>query len=168
MLTKLSFRLQFFVVAALVAVAAAAPSTPYSPRPAYHPAPAYTPVPAYHQPSYKEPAQPYQFDYAVNDHYSGAVFSQNENSDANNVNGYYSVNLPDGRVQTVKYVADQQGYGGYNAEVTYEGEARYDEYKPSYKPAPYKPASYAAPAYQPAYKPVYKPTYKPTYKPAYN
>ena len=143
-------------------MAVAAASTPYSPRPAYHPAPAYGHAPSYHQPSYKEPAQPYQFDYAVNDHYSGAVFSQNENNDSKNVNGYYSVNLPDGRVQTVKYVADQQGYGGYNAEVTYQGEARYDEYKPTYKPV-YKPAPY-----KPTYKPVYKPTYRPAYKPSYN
>ena len=143
-------------------MAVAAASTPYSPRPAYHPAPSYGPAPSYHQPSYKEPQhydEPYQFDYAVNDHYSGAVFSQNENSDAKNVNGYYSVNLPDGRVQTVKYVADHEGYGGFNAEVTYEGEARYDEHKPSYKPA-----GYAAPAYKPAYKPVYSaPAYKPKY-----
>ena len=145
-----------------MAVAAAAPSSPYSPRPSYQPAPAYAPAPTYHQPSYKEPAQPYQFDYAVNDHYSGAVFSQNENNDATTANGYYSVNLPDGRVQTVKYVADQQGYGGYNAEVTYEGEARYEEHQPSYKPA-----GYAAPSYKPTHKPTYKPTYKPAYKPAY-
>ena len=145
-----------------MAVAAAAPSTPYNARPTYHSAPSYQ------QPSYKEPAQPYQFDYAVSDHYSGAVFAQNENNDGNNANGYYTVNLPDGRVQKVTYVADQQGYGGYEAEVTYEGEARYDEYKPSYKPAAYKPAGYGAPAYKPTYRPAYKPTYKPTYEPAYN
>jgi len=125
--------MKLFLLAALVAVAAAAPSDPYAPRPRYG-----------HQ---EHEHRPYQYDYAVNDHYSGAVFSQNENSDANNVNGYYSVNMPDGRVQHVKYVADHDGYGGYNAEVTYEGEARYDEYKPSYKQPAYKPT----PSYQPRY-----------------
>ncbi|XP_037076401.1 uncharacterized protein LOC119097476 [Pollicipes pollicipes] len=60
----------------------------------YAPQPAYSHGPSNHQSSYKEPDHydtPYQFDYAVNDHYSGAVFSQNENSDAKKVNGYYSV-----------------------------------------------------------------------------
>jgi len=127
-------------------VAVAAASTPYSPRPAYHPAPSYGPAPSYHQPSYKEPQhydEPYQFDYAVNDHYSGAVFSQNENSDAKNVNGYYSVNLPDGRTQLVKYIVD--GYSGYNAEVSYEGYANH----------PQVPKGYAQPTYGGhAYRPV--------------
>ena len=52
--------------------------------------------------------------------------------------------LPDGRVQTVRYTADH--YGGYVAEVTYEGTAVYPEER-VYKPAPvvYKPAP--VPAY---------------------
>ena len=36
--------------------------------------------------------------------------------------GSYSVALPDGRLQTVKYTADP--YGGYVAEVSYEGQVR--------------------------------------------
>ncbi|XP_037076406.1 uncharacterized protein LOC119097482 [Pollicipes pollicipes] len=36
----------------------------------------------------------------------------------------------------VKYVADRDGHGGYNAEVTYSGEPHYEEHKPSYHPAP--------------------------------
>ena len=47
--------------------------------------------------------------------------------------------LPDGRVQTVRYTADH--YGGYVAEVSYEGTAVY----------PDAPAPYHAPA------PVYRP-----------
>ncbi|XP_037076399.1 cuticle protein 19-like [Pollicipes pollicipes] len=143
--------MKVLVAAALLAVAAAAPSNSYAPKQAY------SHGPSYHQPSYKEPDHydtPYQFDYAVHDHYSGAVFSQNENSDTKNVNGYYSVNLPDGRTQHVKYFADHDGYGGYNAEVTYSGEPHYEEHKPSYHPAPaYKPARSYAPA------PVYKTKY---------
>ncbi|XP_037068915.1 extensin-like [Pollicipes pollicipes] len=138
---------------------------PYKPAPApYRPAPSYKPAPYHPEPQYKEEAKPYAFDYAVNDHYSGANFAANENSDGKQTSGYYKVALPDGRVQTVNYVADH--YGGYNAEVTYEGEAQYPEYKPapaSYKPAPasYKPAP--AP-YKPAPAP-YKPAPAP-YKPA--
>merc|ERR1711981_1517818 len=54
--------------------------------------------------------------------------------------GEYRVNLPDGRVQIVTYSA---GPDGYVADVKYEGEATY----PEYKPAPYKP--HPAPAYKP-------------------
>ena len=53
--------------------------------------------------------------------------------------GTYKVNLPDGRVQTVTYTADD--YGGFVADVKYEGEAVYppepaEGYGNSYKPAP--------------------------------
>merc|ERR1711881_632181 len=54
------------------------------------------------------------------------------------------VALPGGRVQTVTYTVD--GYGGYSAQVSYDGQAAF----PEYKPAPYKPA----PAYVPAPAPA--------------
>lgn len=150
------FCLQFFAVAALVAVAAAAPSNNYGAhQTTYQPTQSYGSGPStYQQSTYKQPAEPYQFDYAVDDHYSGAVFSQNESNDGNYANGYYSVNLPDGRIQTVKYTADQNGYGGYRAEVTYKGQARYDAYKPSYKPN-----GYGTQSHQSTYQTVDKPTY---------
>ena len=44
-----------------------------------------------------------------------------------------AVNLPDGRVQTVTYTADH--YGGFVADVKYEGESQYPPEK-EYKPAP--------------------------------
>merc|ERR1712203_46103 len=86
-------------------------------------------------PPVKEAAQPYQYQYGVQDDYSGANFAASENSDAKVVTGSYTVHLPDGRIQTVKYTADH--YNGYVADVTYEGTAVYPEVKP-YKPAPAK------------------------------
>ena len=50
-----------------------------------------------------------------------------------------AVNLPDGRVQTVTYYTANH-YGGFVADVKYEGEAQYPPEK-EYKPAPmYVPA----------------------------
>ncbi|XP_045602762.2 cuticle protein 8 [Procambarus clarkii] len=93
---------------------------------------------------------PYNFAYGVKDEYKGTDFSQNEESDGKVVKGSYTVQLPDGRKQTVTYVADD--YGGYRAEVSYYGEAQYPkEYGPpiTFKPAVYKPQpTYQQPGYQ--------------------
>lgn len=45
---------------------------------------------------------PYNYAYAVNDHYAGTDFGHNEDSDGNIVKGSYTVQLPDGRKQTVR------------------------------------------------------------------
>ncbi|XP_037078399.1 uncharacterized protein LOC119099365 [Pollicipes pollicipes] len=67
---------------------------------------------------------PYQFSYSIDD--EDTVFSQSEEGDdEGDVTGEYSVNLPDGRVQTVRYFGDNED--GYTAEVSYEGEAQYPE-----------------------------------------
>ncbi|CAB4063346.1 unnamed protein product [Lepeophtheirus salmonis] len=144
------------------------PSYKPAPQPSYKPAPqpSYKPAP---QPSYKpapydESPKPYSFQYGVNDDYSGAKFSAQEDSDAKVISGSYQVALPDGRIQTVTYTVD--GYSGYVADVQYEGTPTYPKYEPkpvSYKPAPapYKPAP---PQYKPAPAP-YKPA-PPQYKPA--
>merc|ERR1711976_822876 len=102
--------------------------------PAYHaPAPAYHAAPAYHE-EYPDEVSPYTFTYAVADDYSKSNFNAEEQSDgASNVAGSYSVALPDGRIQHVKYSSN--GYDGYVADVTYEGTAVYPEEKP-YKAAP--------------------------------
>ena len=106
---------------------------------AVHAAPAYhAPAPAYKAEEYPDEVSPYTFTYAVADDYSKANFNAEEQSDgASNVAGSYSVALPDGRIQHVKYSSN--GYDGYVADVTYEGTAVYPEAKP-YAPAP-------APAY---------------------
>merc|ERR1712001_88206 len=98
--------------------------------------------------------------YGVNDDYSGSVFSADESRDGGATQGSYSVELPDGRTQTVTYSVPDT-HTGYLAEVTYQGEAAYPE-EPVYKAAPvYKPAP--APVYKAA--PVYKPAPAPVYKP---
>merc|ERR1719163_324708 len=85
----------------------------------------------------------------VNDEaYHGPVFSHTEDRNNYDTKGEYRVNLPDGRVQIVTYSA---GPDGYVADVKYEGEAAY----PEYKPAPYK--AHPAQAYKPAPAPAYKP-----------
>merc|ERR550517_1493362 len=127
------------------------PSSHHAPVVAHHrkspvvvAAPAYAPAPAYKAEAYPDEVSPYTFTYAVADDYSKANFNAEETSDvASNVQGGYSVALPDGRIQHVKYSSN--GYDGYVADVTYEGTAVYPEEKP-YKPTPaYAPAP--APAY---------------------
>lgn len=50
---------------------------------------------------YTQEAKPYEFAYGVQDPYQGLDFGQSEASDGNAVEGTYSVQLPDGRKQTV-------------------------------------------------------------------
>merc|ERR1711976_987380 len=110
--------------------------------PVVHAAPAYhAPAPAYGKAEvYADEVSPYTYTYAVSDDYSKANFQAEETSDgASNVQGSYSVALPDGRIQHVGYTSD--GYNGYVADVTYEGTAQYPEYVPT------APAYKAAPAY---------------------
>eukprot|EP00095_Tigriopus_kingsejongensis_P003520 maker-scaffold522_size146686-snap-gene-0.15 protein:Tk03520 transcript:maker-scaffold522_size146686-snap-gene-0.15-mRNA-1 annotation:"hypothetical protein DAPPUDRAFT_311515" len=78
------------------------------------------------------PAQ-YNFDWNVKDDYSGNNYGQQEQRNGDQTSGSYYVNLPDGRLQRVTYSVD--AYGGYKAEVTYEGEAQYPEAKPYQQPA---------------------------------
>ncbi|TRY79846.1 hypothetical protein TCAL_08832 [Tigriopus californicus] len=137
----------FIATLGLVALAVADNAPRYEPR--YQPSykPSYEP--SYKQPSYKEEPASYQYNYEVKDEYAGLNFDANEAREGYNTNGGYNVLLPDGRTQKVTYTVD--GYGGYVADVQYEGELKYESYKPKYEPK-----------YQP-----YKPTYKPAYKPAY-
>merc|ERR1712156_763000 len=108
--------------------------------PAYH-APAVKVAAAYKEPAYPDEVSPYTFTYAVADDYSNAAFNADETSDgAGTVSGSYSVALPDGRTQHVKYHSNE--YDGYVAEVTYEGTAVYPD-----TPAYAAPVVKAAPAY---------------------
>ena len=81
---------------------------PYAPAPPpYAPAPApYAPAPKPYAPApYLEPARPFNYEYGVNDAYSGASFSKSENQDDYGVvSGEYRVALPDGRTQVINNV----------------------------------------------------------------
>lgn len=77
--------------------------------------------------------RPYAFEYGVKDYLSGTDFSRVEESSGQVTRGSYKVALPDGRVQIVNYVADDNGY---KASVTYEGDPVY----PS--PSEYRDALY--------------------------
>jgi len=79
-----------------------------------------------------ESPKPYEYQYGVSDDYSGARFAVKEAADGGAVRGSYVVHLPDGRIQTVNYIADHNN--GYVADVKYEGTPVYPEQKP-YKPS---------------------------------
>ncbi|KAG5895731.1 hypothetical protein JTB14_025677 [Gonioctena quinquepunctata] len=63
-----------------------------------------------------EPAS-YQFEYHVEDAASGNDFGHEEQREGDVAQGKYFVLLPDGRLQTVEYTADLEGY---KPKVTYE------------------------------------------------
>ncbi|XP_047474231.1 pro-resilin-like [Penaeus chinensis] len=62
----------------------------------------------------------YAFNYGVQDAYFGTNFGHAESRDGYNTEGVFYVHLPDGRLQTVKYYADEHGF---HPEVTYSGVA---------------------------------------------
>ena len=73
--------------------------------------------------------KPYSFTYGVKDALHGTDFERAEESFNDVITGSYKVALPDGRIQIVSYIADDDGY---KASVTYQGESVYphpDEYK---------------------------------------
>merc|ERR1712106_492291 len=102
--------MKVFIIAALAASAAAAPQG-YA---VAHPAAA----------AYGDLAEPalYAFQYGVNDDYSGNNFQQTEQRDGYATSGSYTVALPDGRIQTVKYTDNGDGI---IQDVTYEGVPQY-------------------------------------------
>ena len=108
------------------------------------PAPSYRPVAPtrYSEPSNDVPPN-YNFQWLVQDDYANLNYGQNEERNDYATSGSYSVDLPDGRTQTVTYRVDD-AYSGYIADVQYSGEARYDD------PAPHPAPSYSRPS--PSYR----------------
>ncbi|XP_068209742.1 pro-resilin-like [Palaemon carinicauda] len=97
-----------------------------------------------------EPAK-YNFQFGVHDDSTSASFEHQEARDEDETQGSYTVQLPDGRRQTVRYFVN--GDSGYVAEVTYEGEARYPDSDES--------REYSAP--RPSYSPPRAPRPRPSF-----
>ena len=70
-----------------------------------------------YEPDYPDDPPVYKFSYSVDDDYTGAVLSVEEERDQEHTHGSYHVSLSDGRMQSVRYTSDQ--YGGYRARVRY-------------------------------------------------
>merc|ERR1712098_316076 len=78
------------------------------------------------------PPKPYAFQYGVKDGRANLNFKAKEQQDnKGNVQGIFVIALPDGRIQTTKYLADHEN--GFRAEVTYDGEATYPDPLKKYK-----------------------------------
>jgi len=97
----------------------------------------------------------YAFEHAVHDDYAGTHFGHSEARDGYKTEGKYFVHLPDGRVQTVTYYADETGY---HPTVSYEGTAHYD----AHAAAPVKAYHTPEPVYH-APEPTYHAPVVPTY-----
>merc|ERR1712106_301668 len=104
-----TINMKVFIIAALAACAAAAPQG-YA---VAHPAADIGDL--------AEPAL-YAFNYGVSDDYSGNSFTQQEQRDGYATSGSYTVALPDGRIQTVKYTDNGDGI---IQDVSYEGVPQY-------------------------------------------
>ena len=61
---------------------------------------------------------PYNINWGVEDQETGNMFRHVEDSDGQDVTGEYSVLLPDGRLQVVRFTSDP--VNGYQAQVFYE------------------------------------------------
>merc|ERR1712083_1213273 len=103
------YNMKAVLAAALLSVAAGAPAGPL------------VAAPGYASPDLAEPPV-YTYQYGVSDDYSGANFQQTESRDGYATSGSYTVNLPDGRIQTVKYTDNGDGI---IQDVTYEGVPQY-------------------------------------------
>lgn len=63
-------------------------------------------------------ASGYAFGYRVRDSHTGNDYGHTQNRDTDGITrGEYHIRLPDGRIQNVKYTADEKGF---HADVSYE------------------------------------------------
>ena len=81
-----------------------------------------------HDHGHHEPGMPFDFNYAVKEDAFGNDYSHNAISDGDVTRGEYRVQLPDGRLQIVRYTADWKH--GFSAQVSYEGTPRFDVPRP--------------------------------------
>merc|ERR1712168_318340 len=123
-------KMKAFIAVALLGAATALPAGVLVAKPV---------AAGYAQPDLAEPPV-YAYNYGVADDYSGANFAQTEQRDGYQTSGSYTVNLPDGRIQTVNY---QDNGDGIVQDVSYTG-------TPSYGPAIGVPAVAAKVVARPA------------------
>ncbi|XP_053633369.2 pro-resilin-like [Cherax quadricarinatus] len=76
----------------------------------------------YQEPQYPDTPAQYNFQWDVNDDYSGNFYGHKEQRDGDNTQGSYYVRLPDTRLMRVDYYVDAYGF---HPTVTFEGEAQY-------------------------------------------
>lgn len=63
-------------------------------------------------------ASGYAFGYRVRDSHTGNDYGHTQNRDTDGITrGEYHIRLPDGRIQNVKYTADEKGF---HADVSYQ------------------------------------------------
>nr|XP_053648434.1 cuticle protein 21-like [Cherax quadricarinatus] len=98
---------------------------------------AYAAPRAFSAESFESGEAKYDFEWSVRDDSSSNDFAHQEARNEDDTKGSYTVQLPDGRLQTVTYYVD--GDSGYVAEVTYQGEARYPDSDESREYAPPRP-----------------------------
>ncbi|XP_037776878.1 splicing factor 3A subunit 2-like [Penaeus monodon] len=133
------------IVAGVVALATCDVAPLHHPKPLSHPPPGlvHHGLPVHHasplphiapvHPDHKRPpAHPhsspvYTFDHAVRDDAAGTHFGHSEARDGYKTEGKYFVHLPDGRVQTVTYHSDENGF---HPTITYEGLAHHESHVP--------------------------------------
>ncbi|XP_037801865.1 pro-resilin-like [Penaeus monodon] len=114
-----------FILLGLAAFAAAGSFESYEYRPPRHSS----------EESYESGEAKYSFNWVVSDDSSSNEFGHQEARDGDHTQGSYYVQLPDGRLQTVKYFVD--GDSGYVAEVSYEGDVSYES--ASFESREYRP-----------------------------
>ncbi|XP_042204244.1 cuticle protein 19-like [Homarus americanus] len=108
-------------------------------------------APAVQQPQYPDAPALYNFQWDINDDYSGNFYGHQEQRDGDNTQGSYYVRLPDTRLMKVQYYVDDNGF---HPIVTFEGEAQYPS-APSRvysQPAPAPQQTYQQPAPQQTYQ----------------
>ncbi|XP_069958443.1 pro-resilin [Cherax quadricarinatus] len=97
----------------------------------------YGPPRVFSDESFESSEAKYNFNWAVDHDPSSNEFGHQESRDGDDTQGSYYVQLPDGRLQKVTFLVD--GDSGYQAQVTYEGEARYSDESRSFESLEYAP-----------------------------
>jgi len=124
------------IVVTSVAGSRSYPPSYYSSSSSYPPAYSMPDPPQTYGSEYSVPVN-YEFNYGVKDYYTGQDFKHTENRQGVKTSGSYTVALPDGRLQIVTYVADENGFV---ADIKYEGEVQHTDKSyastNSYQPSP--------------------------------